>query len=150
MKKVELIAASLLILTTSSAMAGTSAQVEYGTVQESHLITQTTEPSHQGARPLRTIGAAALGAAVGNQFGGGSGQTIATVTGAVAGAEVSRRRQSSHGQSESTQSVELQIKTDGGKVLSIVQASDPRLSFTKGDRVRILTSGSDTSVDKSL
>ncbi|MGL5812485.1 MAG: glycine zipper 2TM domain-containing protein [Aeromonas sp.] len=149
MKKVELIAASLLIL-SSSAMAGTSAQVEYGTVQESHLITQTTEPSHQGARPLRTIGAAALGAAVGNQFGGGSGQTIATVTGAVAGAEVSRRRQSSHGQSESTQSVELQIKTDGGKVLSVVQASDPRLSFTKGDRVRILTSGSDTSVDKSL
>lgn len=148
-KKVEFIAASLLIL-SSSAMAGTSAQVEYGTVQESHLITQTTPPAHQGARPLRTIGAAALGAAVGNQFGGGSGQTIMTATGAIAGAEVSRRRQSAQNSPQAAQSVELQIKTDGGKVLSVVQASDPKLSFAKGDRVRILTSGADTRVDKSL
>lgn len=150
MKKIAFIATSLLILLSSSAMAGTSAQVEFGTVQQSRLITKTTGTAHQGARPLRTIGAAALGAAVGNQFGGGSGQTIATTVGAVAGAEASRRRQSEQGAVQGEQSVELQIKTDGGKLLSVVQDQDPKLSFNKGDRVRILTSGSDTSVDKSL
>ncbi|MGY3901505.1 glycine zipper 2TM domain-containing protein [Aeromonas lusitana] len=150
MKKRAFIGASLLILTTSSAMAGTSAQVEYGTVQESHLITSSSTSTHHGARPLRTIGAAALGAAAGSQIGGGSGQTIATVTGAVAGAELSRRRQGDQGSTQTVQSVELQVKTDGGKLLSVVQPSDPKLSFNKGDRVRILTSGSDTSVDKSL
>lgn len=150
MKKIAFIATSLLILLSSSAMAGTSAQVEFGTVQQSRLITKTTGTTHQGARPLRTIGAAALGAAVGNQFGGGSGQTIATTVGAVAGAEASRRRQSEQGAVQGEQSVELQIKTDGGKLLSVVQDQDPKLSFNKGDRVRILTSGSDTSVDKSL
>lgn len=150
MKKIAFIATSLLILLSSSAVAGTSAQVEFGTVQQSRLITKTTGTAHQGARPLRTIGAAALGAAVGNQFGGGSGQTIATTVGAVAGAEASRRRQSEQGAVQAEQSVELQIKTDGGKLLSVVQDQDPKLSFNKGDRVRILTSGSDTSVDKSL
>lgn len=150
MKKIAFIATSLLILLSSSAMAGTSAQVEFGTVQQSRLITKTTGTAHQGTRPLRTIGAAALGAVVGNQFGGGSGQTIATTVGAVAGAEASRRRQSELGAVQGEHSVELQIKTDGGKLLSVVQDQDPKLSFNKGDRVRILTSGSDTSVDKSL
>lgn len=150
MKKIAFIAASLLILTISPAMAGTSAKVEYGTVQESRLITQTTQPSHQGARPLRTIGAAALGAAAGSQFGGGSGQTIATVTGAIAGAEVSRRRQGDQGAAPTGQSVELLIKTEAGTLLNVVQESDPKLSFNKGDRVRILTSGTDTQVDKTL
>ena len=150
MKRIAFTAASLLILTISPAMAGTSAKVEYGTVQESRLITQTTQPSHQGARPLRTIGAAALGAAAGSQFGGGSGQTIATVTGAIAGAEVSRRRQGDQGAAPTGQSVELLIKTEAGTLLNVVQESDPKLSFSKGDRVRILTSGTDTQVDKTL
>lgn len=149
MKKIAFIAASLLILVSSPGMAGTSAQVEYGTVQESRIISQTSTSTHQGGtRPLRTIGAAALGAAVGNQFGGGSGKTIATTVGAVAGAEASRRRQSEQGTTQSEQSVELLIKTEAGKLLSVVQ--DTNLTFNKGDRVRILTSGSDTSVDKSL
>lgn len=151
MKKTAFIAASLFILHSLPSMAGTSAQVEYGTVQESHIITPASTSSHQGgARPLRTIGAAALGAAVGSQFGGGSGQTVATTVGAVAGAEASRRRQSSQGTTQGKQTVELLIKTQAGKVLSVVQDNDPALIFNKGDKVRILTSGSDTSVDKSV
>ncbi|MFR9705036.1 glycine zipper 2TM domain-containing protein, partial [Aeromonas sanarellii] len=62
-------------------------------MQQSRLVTKTSESASQGAKPLRTIGGAALGAVVGNQFGGGSGKTIATATGAIAGAELSRRRQ---------------------------------------------------------
>lgn len=149
MKKMPFIT-SLFILAASPVMAGTSAQVEYGTVQQSRLVTKTSESASQGAKPLRTIGGAALGAVVGNQFGGGSGKTIATATGAIAGAELSRRRQGTQTEPKTQQSVELQIKTDSGKLINVVQDQDPQLSFNKGDRVRILTSGSDTSVDKSV
>ncbi|MCO4204629.1 glycine zipper 2TM domain-containing protein [Aeromonas taiwanensis] len=147
MRKSAFIVISLFTLMGSPTFAGTSAVVEYGTVQESRLIPQAA--SHQsGARPLRTLGAAALGAAVGSQFGGGSGQTVATTVGAVAGAEVSRRRQGDSVQSKPR--VELLIKTEAGKLLSVVQDQEPALTFAKGERVRILTTGADTRVDKSL
>ncbi|MBS4641327.1 hypothetical protein [Aeromonas media] len=81
MKKISFMVTSLLILMGTPALAGTSAQVEYGTVQESRILTQEAAPQQGGTRPLRTIGAAALGAAVGSQFGGGSGQTVATTVG---------------------------------------------------------------------
>ena len=85
MKKIASMVTSLLILMGTPALAGTSAQVEYGTVQESRILTQEATPQQGGARPLRTIGAAALGAAVGSQFGGGSGQTVATTVGGRGG-----------------------------------------------------------------
>lgn len=147
MKKSAFIVISLFTLMGPPTLAGTSAVVEYGTVQESRLIPQAA--SHQsGARPLRTLGAASLGAAVGSQFGGGSGQTIATTVGAVAEAEVSRRRQGDSVQSKPR--VELLIKTEAGKLLSVVQEQDPALTFARGERVRILTTGADIRVDKSL
>ena len=150
MKKIASIITSLLILMGTPALAGTSAQVEYGTVQESRILTQEVAPQQGGTRPLRTIGAAALGAAVGSQFGGGSGQTVATTVGAVAGAEASRRRQGNQQSVQGEQTVELLIKTETGKLLSVVQDQDPALTFNKGDKVRILTTGTDTRVDKSV
>ena len=150
MKKIASMVTSLLILMGTPALAGTSAQVEYGTVQESHILTQEAAPQQGGARPLRTIGAAALGAAVGSQFGGGSGQTVATTVGAVAGAEASRRRQGNQQSVQGKQRVELLIKTEAGKLLNVKQDQDPALTFNKGDKVRILTTGTDTRVDKSV
>ena len=150
MKKIAFMVTSLLILMGTPALAGTSAQVEYGTVQESHILTQEAAPQQGGTRPLRTIGAAALGAAVGSQFGGGSGQTVATTVGAVAGAEASRRRQGNQQSVQGKQTVELLIKTEAGKLLNVKQDQDPALTFNKGDKVRILTTGTDTRVDKSV
>ena len=150
MKKIASMVTSLLILMGTPALAGTSAQVEYGTVQESRILTQEAAPQQGGARPLRTIGAAALGAAVGSQFGGGSGQTVATTVGAVAGAEASRRRQGNQQSVQGKQMVELLIKTEAGKLLNVKQDQDPALTFDKGDKVRILTTGTDTRVDKSV
>ncbi|MNT56057.1 hypothetical protein D3C72_1933360 [compost metagenome] len=119
-------------------------------MQESRILTQEAAPQQGGTRPLRTIGAAALGAAVGSQFGGGSGQTVATTVGAVAGAEASRRRQGNQQSVQGKQTVELLIKTEAGKLLNVVQDQDPALTFSKGDKVRILTTGTDTRVDKSV
>ena len=70
--------------------------------------------------------------------------------GAVAGAEVSRRRQGNQQSEQGRQTVELLIKTEAGKLLNVVQEQDPALTFAKGDRVRILTTGADTRVDKSV
>lgn len=51
MKKIASMVTSLLILMGTPALAGTSAQVEYGTVQESHILTQEAAPQQGGARP---------------------------------------------------------------------------------------------------
>ncbi|MNC43200.1 hypothetical protein D3C75_920510 [compost metagenome] len=110
-------------------------------VQQAQIITSQTR-SH----PLRTVAAGAAGAAIGNQFGGGSGKTIMTATGAVAGAQVSRNRQS---QQQNAQQVDLTIKTDAGQIIQVTQSYDGRITFNQGDKVRILTSGNNTSVDKS-
>ena len=139
MKKLALIAISLLTLSSQPSFAGSKTLVEYGVVQYSQIITTQNQ-----SRPLRTIAAGAAGAAIGNQFGGGSGKTIMTATGAVAGAEVSRRRQS-----QIDQQVNLQIKTNGGHIIQVVQDYNGSITFRPGDKVRILTSGSNTTVDKS-
>lgn len=129
-------------LISLSSFAGTRTEVEYGVIQDSHITSATTQ-----SRPLRTAATGAAGAAVGNQFRGGSGKSIMTATGAVAGAEASRRRQAAR---QSTQQIELLVKTDAGRLLDIVQDYDGALAFTKGDKVRILTHGADTHVDKSV
>lgn len=141
MKKFALIAISLLTLSSHPSFAGSKTLVEYGVVQNSQIIA-----TQNHSRPLRTIAAGAAGAAIGNQFGGGSGKTIMTATGAVAGAEVSRRRQS---QQQGAQQVNLQIKTNGGQIIQVVQDYNGSITFRPGDKVRILTSGSNTTVDKS-
>ncbi|MEZ2604520.1 hypothetical protein [Kluyvera intermedia] len=138
-KKILFIAIGLMSL---PALAGTQTQIEYGVVQDSHIVT-TQSQSH----PLRTVAAGAAGAAVGNQFGGGTGKSVMTAAGAIAGAETSRQRQ---GNRQSSQQVDLTVKTDGGKLIEVVQDYNSSLSFTKGDKVRILTSGSNTVVDKSV
>ncbi|WP_310606876.1 outer membrane lipoprotein [Buttiauxella brennerae] len=141
MKKYLLIAISLFALSSQSSFAGTKTLVEYGVVQQAQITTSQTR-SH----PLRTVAAGAAGAAIGNQFGGGSGKTIMTATGAVAGAQISRNRQ---GQQQNAQQVDLTIKTDAGQIIQVVQSYDGRVTFNQGDKVRILTSGTNTSVDKS-
>lgn len=141
MKKYLLIAISLFALSSQSSFAGTKTLVEYGVVQQAQITTSQTR-SH----PLRTVAAGAAGAAIGNQFGGGSGKTIMTATGAVAGAQISRNRQ---GQQQNAQQVDLTIKTDAGQIIQVVQSYDGRVTFNQGDKVRILTSGTSTSVDKS-
>lgn len=147
----------LLVMAADTVLAGTAQEIQYGVVQEARIFTDSanaasgsTSGNRQG---LRTLGAAAIGGAVGNQFGGGSGQDIATAAGAVAGARASRRRQAAETNTAASaagqQMVELTVKTDAGKLISVVQPSTPELSFAKGDKVRILTSGADTQVDKA-
>lgn len=142
MKRLAFIALSFLALTSLSAVAGTKTVVDYGVVQQSQIISNQTHP-----RPLRTLAAGAVGGVVGHQFGNGKGQTAMTVAGAAAGASASHYRQS---QRQAMQEVQLTIKTQSGQIIQVLQQYDGRMSFNQGDKVRILTSGSNTSVDKAV
>lgn len=138
MKKSTFLAISFYTLFSHTGFAGTKTTVEYGVVQESHLSAAPTQH-----HPLRTLAAGAAGGVVGHQFGNGKGNTAMTVAGAAVGAGVAHRQQEA-------QQVELTIKTDSGQIIQVTQTNLPQLSFHPGDKVRILTSGTSSSVDKSV
>ena len=142
MKKFLFIALGMAALFSQAGVAGTKTLVDYGVVQESHIISTP----HQ-RQPLRTLAAGTLGGVVGHQFGNGKGQTAMTAAGALAGAGASRYHQD---RQQGAQQVELLIKISSGQVIQVLQGYDDRLIFNKGDKVRILTSGNDTRVDKSV
>ncbi|MGC6121751.1 glycine zipper 2TM domain-containing protein [Enterobacter hormaechei] len=141
MKKNLLIALSFLAFTSPAIHAGTRTLVEYGTVQQSQIITHTREGYH----PLRTLAAGTIGGVVGHQFGNGKGNTAVTVAGATAGAVASHNQQSSE---LAAQEVKLLIKTHSGQTIQVVQHNNGPV-FNAGDNVRILTTGSNTTVEKS-
>ena len=143
MKKLALIALTLCALASQASFAGTKTLVDYGTVQQSQIVTHTQEGYH----PLRTLAAGAVGGVVGHQFGNGHGQTAMTVGGAVAGAAASRHHQT---QQQAAQEVQLLIKTQSGQTIQVTQPYTGQVTFNPGDKVRILTTGSDTTVDKSV
>lgn len=142
MKKFLFIALGMAALFSQAGVAGTKTLVDYGVVQESHIISAPHQ--HQ---PLRTLAAGTLGGVVGHQFGNGKGQTAMTAAGALAGAGASRYHQD---RQQGAQQVELLIKTSSGQLIQVLQGNDGQLVFNKGDKVRILTSGNDTRVDKSV
>lgn len=142
MKKIALIALSLVALASQASYAGTRTAIEYGTVQQSRIITHTQEGYH----PLRTVAAGALGGVVGHQFGSGHGKTAMTAVGATAGVAASRNHQSNQ---LAAQEVQLVIKTQSGQTIQVVQPNNGMM-FNTGDKVRILTTGNDTTVDKAF
>ena len=148
----------LLAVVAESAIAGTAQEIQYGVVQDTRLFTQSASAATASAQPkragLRTLGAAALGGALGHQVGGGTGQDVATAVGAVAGAAAMKHRQTAAASAATStatgqQMIELTVKTDAGKLLSIVQPNKADVTFAKGGKVKILTSGSDTHVEKA-
>ena len=78
-----------------------------------------------------------LGGVVGNQFGGGSGRTVATILGSVIGGNVAHnQQQKSHYQQ--TRLVELLIQVENGDQFMVVQNQDQSMRFSKGDSVRLV------------
>lgn len=151
----KLIASTLLSFAViGSGIAGTVQEIQYGVIQEIRTFTQNTgTTSTKTNQPLRTAGGAAIGGAIGHQFGGGDGQDVATAVGAMAGARASRQRQaaaaSATASAATKQMVELTIKTDAGKLVSITQENKPEIAFSKGEKIKILSSQNDTHVEKA-
>ncbi|WP_445946189.1 outer membrane lipoprotein [Shewanella sp.] len=123
-------------------------KVVYGSISSIRHITekQLVEDSHSG---WRTFGGALIGGVIGHQFGGGSGQNVATVLGALLGAGVGSR----YGEEAyylEYRLIELMIKQDDGTDIMIIQDVDPGMPFMVGDEVRVVYLTGYVRIDKAM
>ena len=96
----------------------------------------------------KTFGSALIGGVIGHQFGGGSGQDIATVLGAIIGGSVAHNRQQQQ-QTIIIQLVELMITIDSGKQFMVIQDYDSTMPFNADDAIRLIyLEGGTVRVDK--
>ena len=112
--------------------------VAYGTVLAVRPITiQAGKDSALG-----TISGAVLGGVLGNTMGGGRGRNITTAVGAIAGGAAGSKIEQAV---DRVQGVEIDIKTDDGKNIAVVQKQDIS-TFHPGQRVRMVGSGRNINV----
>jgi outer membrane lipoprotein SlyB len=84
---------------------------------------------------LGTVGGALVGGAIGSLFGGGSGQTVATVVGAAGGGYLGNQA----AQRSQTFVWRIGVRYDDGTTATVQQTTAPALRI--GDRVRVTSSG---------
>jgi len=101
-----------------------------GTVES---ITQETVQNVNST--VGTVGGAVVGGLLGNQVGGGRGQTAATVVGAAGGAFVGNQA----AQRSQTFVWRIGVRYDDGSIATIQQTAAPNLRI--GDRVRVSSTG---------
>jgi len=123
-------------------------QVLFGDVKSVRNITEQ-ELIQDKNNDWKTFGGALLGGVIGNQFGGGSGRTVATILGSVIGGSVAHnKQQQSHYQQNNF--VELLIQVENGDQFMVVQDQDQSMRFSRGDNVRLVYLSDNTvRVDKA-
>jgi outer membrane lipoprotein SlyB len=98
-----------------------------GTVEAINIVEVKGDGNYLG-----TIGGGIIGAALGNQVGGGNGKTIATIAGAIGGAFAGRAIE---GQVKKTTHHEVLVRLQNGGTQTASFESDP--GYRIGDKVRI-------------
>ncbi|MGO2168844.1 glycine zipper 2TM domain-containing protein [Pseudoalteromonas sp.] len=111
-------------------------QVLFGEIKSVRDITEQelVEDKNSG---WKTFGGALLGGVIGNQFGGGSGRTAATILGSVLGGSIAYNRQQEQYYNE-YYLVELMIEVENGDQFMVVQERDNKMRFSTGDNVRLV------------
>lgn len=150
MKKLTIVALAVLTVagcTNTSTLSGdvykanqakTVQSVSYGTVLGVRpIVIQAGEDSALG-----TLSGAVLGGVLGNAMGGGRGRNITTAVGAIAGGVAGSKIEQ---QIDKVQGVEIDIKTDNGQTIAVVQKQDIS-TFHPGQRVRMVGSGRSINV----
>lgn len=89
------------------------------------------------------LGGAVIGGVAASNIGKGRGKFIATVVGAILGGIAGKSIEKN---ATSAQGVEITIKLDNGQTVAIVQEIEKEDTFAVGDRVKILSSGSNARV----
>ena len=152
MKKLILVMLPLFILTActspnpygnsySSSETRTIQQVYYGTLVK---IEPTTIDASTQTNAIASIAGAAVGAILGSKVGGGKGKDIATIGGGLLGSYAASKGTQTLGK---TNGVNLTIKLDSGKVISIVQAVNPQQIFRVGEAVQVNVEGNTARVE---
>lgn len=99
-----------------------------GRVESVHAVQSQADPSGVGV-----VGGAVVGGLLGNQIGGGSGKTLATIAGAVgggyAGNEVEKR-------TRTATSYQVRVRMENGQVRNFPYNNQP--PWHQGDRVRVV------------
>ncbi|MFS0753307.1 glycine zipper 2TM domain-containing protein [Noviherbaspirillum sp. 1P10PC] len=99
-----------------------------GRVESVHAVQSQADPSGVGV-----VGGAVVGGLLGNQIGGGSGKTLATIAGAVgggyAGNEVEKR-------TRTATSYQVRVRMENGQVRNFPYNNQP--AWHQGDRVRVV------------
>jgi outer membrane lipoprotein SlyB len=128
MKLKQLLLPAILALTVSGAYAQPKKAVctECGTVTAIKVVEKDGEGGATGM-----IAGGVAGALLGNQVGGGSGKTIATVAGAAGGAYAGKTIE---GKMNKVKEWHVNVKYETGKTGSVVLKEDPHLR--KGDKVK--------------
>lgn len=123
-------------------------KVLYGDISSVRNITETQliEDRNQG---WKTFGGALAGGIIGHQFGGGSGQDVATVLGALIGGGMGNHY-GSGSQTQSLQLVELMINQEDGTQVMVIQDYDAGMTFNAGDRVRVVYLQGGVRVDLAM
>lgn len=133
----------------------------FGQVESVRYITQSqyhppTYSRYGGSEytAIRSLAGGIVGGVIGHQFGRGDGRDWATVAGSVTGAALAANigapsQQELNGYTTSLSLIELLIKTEQGKLISVTQDPDPSMSFAPGDSVRILYFNDGVRVDKT-
>jgi len=86
------------------------------------------------SKGLGTVGGAVIGGIAGSSVGGGRGQDIATVVGAIGGLVAG---QAIENQANQRKGYEITLKYDSGETRVIVQEAD--VEIRAGDRVKVVT-----------
>lgn len=112
-------------------------QVYYGTVVRTQAVTLNGNGNGIG-----TLAGGAIGGILGSGVGGGNGAEIATIGGALLGGFLGNE---AGNQVTKRNGVNLTIKMDSGRTVSIVQQVNPQVLFHTGERVQINLSDDGTS-----
>ncbi|WP_372873452.1 glycine zipper 2TM domain-containing protein [Shewanella sp.] len=122
-------------------------KVLYGELVSVRRVTQQelVEDRHSG---WRTFGGALLGGVIGHQFGGGSGQDVATVLGALVGGAVANRAGGDY--YRQLHLIELMIRQEDETQIMILQDEDSRMPLQAGDEVRVVYLQGMVRVDKAM
>ncbi|MFL9925871.1 glycine zipper 2TM domain-containing protein [Herbaspirillum lusitanum] len=91
-----------------------------------------TVTSHPKTSGVGIVGGAVVGGLLGNQVGGGTGRTLATVAGAVGGGYAGNKIEEN---TRTTTSYVVEVRMDNGKIRSFPQTAD---NWRAGDKVRVV------------
>ena len=118
----------------------TMQQVYYGTIVKAEAV--SIDASDQ-TNVIGTVAGAVIGGILGSKVGGGSGSDIAAIGGGLlggyAGSEVA-------GAAGKRNGVNLTIRLEDGRVISIVQEANPNMIFQQGQAVQVNVDGSTARV----
>lgn len=116
---------------------GTVQQVETG-----RIVSLTPVEIEGNESKVGTVIGAIAGGLAGRQVGSGSGRDVATVAGAVAGGYAGSRISD-----KDADGVEIGIKLDDGREISIVQELDEGEVFSVGEQVSVVYNGNKAHVE---